>query len=456
MKTLYVSDLDGTLLDRDGTLGPYTLKTLNALISDGVSFTYATARSYASAARVTQGLRLTLPAVAYGGALIVRPDTGRAVSWTTIPQEGADDLVRAFRELDLSPLVYSLIGGTDRVSWLTTRVNDGIRNYLNSRRGDARLRPVTDEPRLYDGIPFYFTCIGERDELLPLFERFSGDPRFNVSLHRELYREEYWCEITSSAASKAGAVARIKSICGFDRVVSFGDTESDLDMLLTSDESYAVADAAPALREAATAVIGSNSADGVAIWLSEHAQRFEPEDEPDGDAAAELALPALSLLPAGERARACCFTGHRSMTPEERRELTPRLGMLVLDLYREGYRRFYVGGAYGFDLLAGLAVVAAIRNGCKDIELVLACPFPGHDSRWQARDRELLRRIRAYASEEVCVCPVYFPGAYAARNRYMIERTSACVAYYLPGREQSGTGQTVRLAEQAGHKVYIL
>ena len=70
--------------------------------------------------------------------------------------------------------------------------------------------------------------------------------------------------------------------------------------------------------------------------------------------------------------------------------------------------------------------------------------------------RALLRRIASYAAEEVNVCPAYFPGAYAVRNRYMIERTSACVAYYLPGREQSGTGQTVRLAEQAGHKVYIL
>lgn len=45
MKTLYVSDLDGTLLRKNETLSPYTIKTINALTSSGMSFSYATARS---------------------------------------------------------------------------------------------------------------------------------------------------------------------------------------------------------------------------------------------------------------------------------------------------------------------------------------------------------------------------------------------------------------------------
>lgn len=455
MKTLYISDLDGTLLDRESRLGPYTLRTINSLTREGVCFTYATARSFVSASKATRGLELSLPVVAYNGALIIRPDTGAAISWITLPPEDTAYLIRTFDEFDISPIVYSLIGGADRVSWVVSRENEGVRHYLDSRRGDPRLRPVGGAARLYDGVPFYFTAIGEYERLMPLAERLSGDTRFNVSLGRELYREEYWCEITSRAASKAEAIRRIKDIMGFDRIVSFGDSAGDLGMFGVSDESCAVANAAPEVKAAATSVIGSNTADGVAVWLAEHAERSEEPERTDNSAAL-LSEPALRLLPAEERARACCFTGHRSITQSERRELIPRLGLLVLELYSEGYRRFYIGGAYGFDMLAGLAVAAAIRNGCRDIELVLAAPFPDHDSRWQKRDRELLRRIRSYASEVVCVSPVYFPGAYAARNRYMIEHSSACAAYYLPGREQSGTGQTVRMAEQAGLRMYML
>ena len=48
--TLYVSDLDGTLLRSDQTLSVETVSTLNRLMADGVMFTYATARSFSSAA----------------------------------------------------------------------------------------------------------------------------------------------------------------------------------------------------------------------------------------------------------------------------------------------------------------------------------------------------------------------------------------------------------------------
>ena len=46
MTTLYVSDLDGTLLNSNQTLSPFTIQTINQLVSDGMLFSYATARSY--------------------------------------------------------------------------------------------------------------------------------------------------------------------------------------------------------------------------------------------------------------------------------------------------------------------------------------------------------------------------------------------------------------------------
>ena len=45
MKTLYISDLDGTLLNSQGKISDYSIKTINNLINEGMIFTYATARS---------------------------------------------------------------------------------------------------------------------------------------------------------------------------------------------------------------------------------------------------------------------------------------------------------------------------------------------------------------------------------------------------------------------------
>lgn len=53
-KCLYVSDLDGTLLRSDETLSEYTCDVINKLTENGAFFSYATARSYLTAKKVTK------------------------------------------------------------------------------------------------------------------------------------------------------------------------------------------------------------------------------------------------------------------------------------------------------------------------------------------------------------------------------------------------------------------
>ena len=55
MKTLYVTDLDGTLLNTQDKISEYSLNIINDLVDKGLLFTYATARSLVSASVVTKG-----------------------------------------------------------------------------------------------------------------------------------------------------------------------------------------------------------------------------------------------------------------------------------------------------------------------------------------------------------------------------------------------------------------
>ena len=67
MKTLYVSDLDGTLLRSDVSTSDYTNRTINRLARQGMLFSYATARSYSTSAKVTRGLDAHIPLIVYNG-----------------------------------------------------------------------------------------------------------------------------------------------------------------------------------------------------------------------------------------------------------------------------------------------------------------------------------------------------------------------------------------------------
>lgn len=269
-KTLYVTDLDGTLLNKNDRINPKSIEIINSLVEKGMAFTYATARSLVSASVVTRGLSTNIPVIAYNGAFIFQPATGEILSREHFSREEmtyASDLIRTY---EISPLVYAFIDGVEKVSWNPVRENDGVQRYLSLRKGDRRLRPVENNAQLYEGEIFYFTCIGTKEELMPLYEAISKNKQYRCTIQQELYRPEYFCEIMPAGATKANAIRKLKEIRGCDKVISFGDAINDLPMFEISDACYAVENAVEELKAAADGVIGSNENDGVAKWLLEH------------------------------------------------------------------------------------------------------------------------------------------------------------------------------------------
>ncbi len=269
-KILYVTDLDGTLLNQKDRINKKSLEIINGLVEEGMLFTYATARSLVSASVVTEGLTTKIPVIAYNGAFIFQPETREILSREDFRQEERAYATEVIRANGVWPLVYAFVDGVERVSWLSGRENEGIRRYLSLRQGDRRLRPVEDDERLYQGEIFYFTCIGEKDELWPVYDILSNDARYRCTIQQELYRPEYFCEIMPVKATKANAIRKLKKIWNCDRVVSFGDAVNDIPMFEISDECYAVENAVAELKAAATGIIDSNENDGVANWLKAH------------------------------------------------------------------------------------------------------------------------------------------------------------------------------------------
>ncbi|MCM1063770.1 MAG: HAD family hydrolase [Eubacterium sp.] len=271
-RTLYVTDLDGTLLNKRSRIDPKSIQVINGLVKQGMLFSYATARSVVSAAVVTQGLFTDIPVITHNGTFIINLSTGEILSKESFAPEETDRIVEVLEKFGIGTLVYAHVEGVEKVSWLVERENDGIRHYLSQRKGDRRLRPVSTREELYQGDMFYFTCVGGQEELRPVYDVFSKDGRFRCIMQQELYSPEYFCEIMPARATKAEAVLKLKKIWDCDRVVSFGDAVNDIPMFEISDECYAVGNAVDELKAVATGVIGSNEEDGVAVWLERNAR----------------------------------------------------------------------------------------------------------------------------------------------------------------------------------------
>ncbi len=266
-KTLYVSDLDGTLLDSQERVSDFTARVIRELTGRGIHFTYATARSQNSAEKVTGGLLRHLPVIIYNGVFVREGDTGENLVSQTLPPQLVKRIRRVLEEYDLSPLVYTLLP-EERVLWRRDRETPGVTHYLGKRQGDKRFLAVEGEEALYRGNIFYFTLIGDREALAPAWEQLRQEPELNVLFQEEIYRPgEYWLELLPKKATKASAAKLLRERLGCERMVAFGDGVNDLPLFEAAQERCAMENAVPQLKAAADWILPSNGEDGVARWL---------------------------------------------------------------------------------------------------------------------------------------------------------------------------------------------
>ncbi len=141
-----------------------------------------------------------------------------------------------------------------------------------------------------------------------------------------------------------------------------------------------------------------------------------------------------------------CFTGHRDLGGQEQ-TLTPLLDQMIGALYRRGYRRFFSGGALGFDLLAAQRVLL-FRETHPDVRLIMAIPCADQTAKWPDAECRRYERMLYHADETRVLAPHYYAGCMMVRNRHMVDRSSLCVCYlYKP---KGGTMATVAYAASKG------
>lgn len=275
-RTLYVSDLDRTLLTSESSVGEESAELLNTAIEAGALFTYATARSFLSSRKATVSLRLNLPVVTYGGTLTVHPETGEHFDLRLLDHAAVESVLwLCVSHPSAEPILHTFENGRDWVRWRPERMTAGVAAFLHARPGDPRLRPITTNDPLNPSAVFYVAILGEnsalsdlRRKLLPDLTRAAhflsvdpGTPGLD------------WLEFHNVEGTKAKAIRRLMLRLGADRLVVFGDNHNDLPMFQIADESYAVSNAIPAVRDAATGVIGSNDEGAVARWVADDLRR---------------------------------------------------------------------------------------------------------------------------------------------------------------------------------------
>ncbi|MEV6630574.1 HAD family hydrolase [Actinoplanes sp. NPDC051470] len=270
MSELLISDLDGTLLRPDGTLGARSVDTINRFLADGGLFTYATARSFASAGQVTAALDLTLPVITYGGAMIVDPRTGAARPPRLLDAAVVETvLAHTTAHPDLQPVLFVMREDRDRLCFLADLATPAMSPFLQTRRDDPRLLPLTSWAEIDPATVISIALLGDPARLAPLRTALEVHAAICHTVYSEdvYVRGTWWLELTSERATKAAALAEVREEVGATSLICFGDSPNDLPMFAVADRAVAMANGVPEVRAAAHEVIGGNADEAVAAFI---------------------------------------------------------------------------------------------------------------------------------------------------------------------------------------------
>jgi Cof subfamily protein (haloacid dehalogenase superfamily) len=267
-KTLYISDLDGTLLNKNAELSPYTKDALNRMIADGVHFSAATARTAASAFIILDGVQWTIPIVLLNGVLIYDTLQKRYVQVLSLSEKTTTAIISVLQELNTTGLMYQL-KDNKQVTYYETLEHKPLGDFIKEREG--RYNKVFNKVNFSEVLPentIYFTLLDTYEKIQLAHAALSEVPGICLSSYKDIYSPDLWyLEIHNDKATKQSGTEYLRDAYGFEHIVGFGDNLNDLPMFSACDVKVAVENANPDVKTAADYICEANDNDGVAKWI---------------------------------------------------------------------------------------------------------------------------------------------------------------------------------------------
>ena len=271
-RTLYISDLDGTLLNKTAELSGHTRDALAGMIADGLNFSVATARTAASAENILADIRFNIPIVLMNGVLIYDTERKRYIRVNALSSRAVGEIIGVLKKLNAAGLMYELKDETP-MTYYESLESKPIRDFVEERvtryyKNFRRVGSFSDVPP--ENV-IYFTLLDSYERVKPVHDILRGLSGIALTMYNDIYDAALWyLEIFSEEASKRSAVEFLRKEYGFEHITGFGDNLNDLPLFEACDRRVAVGNAKTEVKAAADFICLPNDSDGVVKWIGEH------------------------------------------------------------------------------------------------------------------------------------------------------------------------------------------
>lgn len=255
-------DLDGTLLNDNKEISPYTFKVLKSLQSQGHAIMISTGRPFRASKRYYDELNMDTPIVNFNGAYVHHPKDPHFPCQHARLDEGiATSIIETLKKMEVQNIIAEV---KDHV--YLDRYDENL--YEGFSMGEAQIE-IGDLRELLNEDPT--SILIEADEhMIPRIKqtltRFYAE---NIE-HRRWGAPYPVIEIVKRGISKAVGIDIVKTYLNIDHqhIIAFGDEDNDIEMIKYAKHGVAMANAIPELKHVAKETTCSNNDDGIGVYLN--------------------------------------------------------------------------------------------------------------------------------------------------------------------------------------------
>ena len=256
---LLLSDMDGTLLNRSGTISAENLSALRYFMAEGGRFSVATGRSKPGMEHFLETLPINAPAVIYNGAVVYDFEAGCPVWQRPLGERG----------LRLNQLIQTEFSGAGVETYEMDTAYALSDNPISRRHfTNVKMRWQLVQPEEVPQ-PWVDMLLLEREDILPRIKArieavFPGEYFLQ-------YSDKEFLEVLHPEANKGRAALALCEYLGLhpDQLYTVGDGRNDIQLLECTKNAYAPANAEPEIRALCPRMLPHHEAHAIAALIAE-------------------------------------------------------------------------------------------------------------------------------------------------------------------------------------------
>lgn len=269
MKSLYVTDLDGTFFNSEKMVTEFSADIVNRFIAQGGLFTIATARMAYICEEKLAAVNLNIPGIIMNGACLYSFNEQKYLDVQAIRAEKVAEIETI---LDLNDCnAFMFVYDSNTLSIFHKKEPIGAEaNYIGKRARAAcrEVRQVSSYSKeTSGGQAIFFASTGSEEKIMAVWKQVQTIAGIESVVYSNIYNGLYCMDIFDENANKANALVRLKKLLQVDEVTMFGDNHNDVSIMRIAEHSIAPENAIEEVKQIVDEIIESCDNDGVAKFL---------------------------------------------------------------------------------------------------------------------------------------------------------------------------------------------